>query len=287
MAVENFSSSSKHYDGVMRMNYLKTEFLSTSLGHQVCVDILVPEGPPPEGGWPILYLLHGYSEGNSLLMRYTQIEHMVKWDVNVPLVVVMPGASNSFYTDSPYGNYWTYISKELPERVEALLHISSRRENQFVAGFSMGGFGALKTAFHFPDRFGGVFSISGAVGDFFDTPEVNGVDALAGRRELFFGKREDFDGSANDLKSLALRMNAAEGPNPELVLYCGKNDFLIEANRSFHAYLEENDIKHRYVENEGTHSHTYANQQLLDILQTIKSRIESEKLPNQKSGIFI
>ncbi|WP_147306764.1 hypothetical protein [Paenibacillus taihuensis] len=56
--------------------------------------------PPPEHGWPTLYLLHGYSEGNSLFMRYTIIEHLLKWDVPTPLAVVMPAASNSFCTDS-------------------------------------------------------------------------------------------------------------------------------------------------------------------------------------------
>ena len=70
------------------------------------------------------------------------------------VAVVMPQVHRSFYTDEAYGNrYWTYLSEELPEIVHSFFRLSRRREDTFVAGLSMGGYGALKWALRYPDRF--------------------------------------------------------------------------------------------------------------------------------------
>lgn len=257
----------------LAMNYLKLEFPSKVLNHQVAVDILIPEGPSPNQGWPTLYLLHGHGESNSIWMRYTQLEHYVRYDAAVPLAVIMPNASNSFYTDSGYGNYWTYVSEELPEHMENMFHLDARRENRFAAGFSMGGFGAFKLALNKPERFAGAYSISGAL-DNLMKPLGAGEEALAERRELLFGNRQDFSGSVNDLETLAIRLGSHGGAIPELVMYCGENDFLIEANRTFDAFLTKHGIEHSYFETEEDgHTHRFANRMLLDILKAIKEKI--------------
>ncbi|REE92778.1 putative esterase [Paenibacillus taihuensis] len=63
------------------------------------------------------------------------------------------------------------MAHELPQRVESMFRLSSRREDRFIAGFSMGGFGVLKTALNPPDRYAAAFSISGTLLNFFDMPQ--------------------------------------------------------------------------------------------------------------------
>ena len=81
------------------------------------------------------------------------------------LAVVMPGVERSYYTDMASGpRWWTHVSEELPRLVAAMFPVSDRREETFVAGLSMGGYGAFKLALRQPGRFAAAASLSGATG---------------------------------------------------------------------------------------------------------------------------
>src|SRR3712207_4064507 len=126
-------------------------------------------GPPP-----VLYLLHGLSDDDTIWLRRTSIERYV---APLGLAVVMPQVHRSFYADERYGGrYWTFLSEELPALVDSWFRVSQRREDTFVAGLSMGGYGALKWALRQPDRFAAAASLSGAVG-------VEGLRTRRGRPE--------------------------------------------------------------------------------------------------------
>ena len=118
-------------------------------------------GRTVDGDPPVLYLLHGLSDDDTIWLRRTSIERYV---APLGLAVVMPQVHRSFYTDEAYGGrYWTFLSEELPALVGSLFRVSSRREDTFVAGLSMGGYGALKWALRQPERFAAAASLSGAV----------------------------------------------------------------------------------------------------------------------------
>src|SRR5688500_7662463 len=113
-------------------------------------------GPPP-----VLYLLHGLSDDDTIWLRRTSIERYV---APLGLAVVMPQVHRSFYTDEHYGGrYWTFLSAELPELVGSWFQVSQRREDTFVGGLSMGGYGAVKWALRKPERFAAAASLSGAL----------------------------------------------------------------------------------------------------------------------------
>jgi S-formylglutathione hydrolase FrmB len=101
----------------------------------------------------VLYLLHGLSDDDTAWLRRTSIERYVS---ELGLAVVMPQVHRSFYSDELHGlRYWTFLSDELPQLVDSFFHVSTRREDTFVAGLSMGGYGALKWALRQPsDRCG-------------------------------------------------------------------------------------------------------------------------------------
>src|SRR6476619_7886720 len=114
-------------------------------------------GSESTGETPVLYLLHGLSDDDTIWLRRTSIERYV---AALGLAVVMPQVHRSFYTDEAYGNrYWTYLSEELPEIVHGFFRLSRRREDTFVAGLSMGGYGALKWALRDPGRFAAAASL--------------------------------------------------------------------------------------------------------------------------------
>ena len=109
----------------------------------------------------MLYLLHGLSDDHTAWLRYTSIE---RYATARGLAVVMPAVHRSFYADEAHGHaYWQFVSEELPRIVAAFFRLSERPEDTFVAGLSMGGYGALKLGLHHPERFAAVASLSGAV----------------------------------------------------------------------------------------------------------------------------
>ena len=150
------------------MALIHMDFFSEALGMCVNADVILPQksasliGMKTERGdtFKTLYLLHGLSDDHTIWQRRTSIERYVS-DKN--LAVVMPNAHRSWYTDMKYGGaYMTYITKELPALCRSFFNgMSDKREDNFVAGLSMGGYGALKMGLSNPDGFAGIASFSG------------------------------------------------------------------------------------------------------------------------------
>jgi S-formylglutathione hydrolase FrmB len=140
----------------------------------------------------------------------------------------MPQVHRSFYTDQAHGGrYWTFLSEELPEVVGGFFRVSDRREDTFVAGLSMGGYGALKWALHRPDRFAAAASLSGALDM---ASRALRDDLEPGLMETLFGGRP-VAGSGDDL----LHLLAGVSPEgvPPLYIACGTEDGLISENQRF------------------------------------------------------
>jgi len=152
------------------MAVLTCDFFSEALIVGASVTVVLPQeteeqiglldqrlpGPPP-----VLYLFHGLSDDHTAWTRFTSIE---RYAAARGLCVVMPAAGRSFYADEAHGHrYWTYVSEELPRVVGQFFNVSREPADTFVAGLSMGGYGALKLALNHPGRFGAAACLSGAV----------------------------------------------------------------------------------------------------------------------------
>lgn len=188
---------------------------------QVGVDAGVRQGPPP-----VLYLLHGMSDDHTAWVRYTSIE---RYATTAGIAVVMPAAARSFYTDLPGQAWWTWIADELPELVARFLRVSDRPEETWVAGLSMGGYGALKLALSHPERYAGAASLSGAL----DVAAL-AQDELRGPelRDLVFGGEP---GPGHDLFRLLDDAVARGRGVPPLHLSCGTGDGLLSGTERFAA----------------------------------------------------
>src|SRR5512147_42451 len=138
------------------MPLIHCNFFSQALGLSISMDVILPLRPWSQGAsaqagrHPTLYLLHGMSDDHTIWQRRTSIERYVD---PLGLAVVMPAVARSFYTDMYAGpKYWTFISEELPEIARAFFPLSAAREDNYVAGLSMGGYGAFKLGLRQPER---------------------------------------------------------------------------------------------------------------------------------------
>ena len=191
---------------------------------QVGVASAVREGAPP-----VLYLLHGLSDDHSAWVRYTSVERYA--DAR-GLAVVMPAVGRSFYADERHGHqYWTFVSEELPQLVAAFFRVSTDPADTYVAGLSMGGYGALRLALTHPDRYAAAASLSGAV-------DVRKLIEEPDRAAL---KAQVFGGAVAPEEDLFHLVQA--GVAPPLWVGCGTEDRLYPMVRDFVAAAQRAGIE--------------------------------------------
>lgn len=238
------------------MPLMTVQFRSEALQLGVSVHVILPQPAVGESSFarklPVLWLLHGLADDHTVWQRRTSIERYVE---GRQLAVVMPAVDRSFYTDMVHGNrYWTYISEELPLLLRAWLPLSARREDNFVAGLSMGGYGAFKLALTHPNRFAAAASLSGALRHFHEDAAAPDADpgwvAMLGD---IFGDLEKFAGSAHDIYALAAKVARLKMVRPALYACCGAEDFLLDDNRRFKAHAAQVGLPLTYEEGPGEH----------------------------------
>ncbi|GHD51461.1 esterase [Thalassobaculum fulvum] len=140
-------------------------FASPALGADIPAVVYRPDRA--DGPLGVLYLLHGYGGGERDWGNAGVVETadavFAEPDA-VPLLIVMPGVGNSWYVDSArYGNWGRAVGEDLVAAVDAAYPTDGRRARRFVAGLSMGGYGALHLATHRPDRFRAAAALSPAI----------------------------------------------------------------------------------------------------------------------------
>ena len=262
----------------IQMAFFECSLFSESLGMVSSVNVVLPQktsgqiglkGVAGEGGCPVLYLLHGMSDDHSIWLRRTSVE---RYATQYGLALVMPNAHRSYYTDMACGlKYWTYISEELPRLMHSFFKLSDKREDTFVAGLSMGGFGAFKLAFNCPQKFAAAASLSGALSPL---QLLSRIPERAAEFRNIFGDAMAVAGSINDLYAQS-ELCAKNGVVlPKLFMTCGTSDFLYEENQTFRRHLEKLKIEFTYDEGPGTHEWGYWDQKIQQIIRWLPIRRE-------------
>ena len=237
----------------------KLSLFSKCLSRQVDVNVLLPQTMWEKGKetetkeYPTLYLLHGHGDNYSCWQRWTNIERYAGQN---GMIVIMPSVDRSWYTDTTYGDaYFTFVTEELPAMCKNLFQgVSSRPETTFVAGLSMGGYGALKIGLTYPERYSAIAAFS-AVTDI----ENFTKDLFAGNAywQAIFGDVEHIGGSAHDLFHLA-QVGKREGkPLPRVYLWCGTEDRLFPHTEKMRDVLLSLGYEVNYNQTSGNHSWPY------------------------------
>jgi len=236
------------------------------VGVNLPLNVILPDdlarGGKPLEERKVLYLLHGLSDDASAWQRYTNIEIIAR---EHGLVVVMPTAGRSFYADMANGQaYFSYLTEELPAWLAAAFRISSKRENTFIAGISMGGYGAFKAALLRPDLYSAAGSFSGVLGLQY-LPRIEDESMRVEFTHLF-GDLQRAAGGKDD--PLVWLEQAAKNPldYPRLYASCGRQDELLPLNRIFHQHALEMGIPLTYVEEDGIHDWFFWQSQIAHFL---------------------
>lgn len=238
---------------------------SEALGMQTEVQVILPQrssqgeigiqNGADATAYKCLYLLHGLSDDQTIWLRRTSIE---RYAAEYGICVVMPCADKSFYCDMKYGMaFYTFIAKELPRLIREFFRVSDKREDNFVAGLSMGGYGALKLALREPDTFAAGAGLS-PVGD------IKTRDFTEVMRPIF---GDDFAVPDED-DLLWLADHCKDNPNrPRLFMGIGTEDFLYENTRSLKAKLEQNGYDFTYRESAGAHTWEFWDEYIQYVLE--------------------
>lgn len=283
------------------MAFIQCDFFSEVLGTSCSINVLLPQrtraqvgmqGNSGSGLHPTLWLLHGRSDDHTIWMRRTSIE---RYAAALGLAVVMPSVSLSWYANTAYGQrYFTFIAEELPELCRGFFPLSDKREDNFIAGLSMGGYGAFLHALRHPERFAAAASLSGVldIAGFVAKCEAENPDR-AREFSAVYGDTAKLPGSEYDLLSLATRaragsiatggdtgqtgnaLQASAAPLPKLFACCGTEDFLYGENQRFRAQAERLGLPFTYEEGPGAHDWSFWDQWIQRVLQWLP-------LPEQK-----
>lgn len=256
------------------MAQVHCNFFSYSLGYPVDIELILPSftscnmGDPHSHAlpdkFPVLYLLHGYGNDYQAWLRYTSIQRYAE---EHRIAVVTFSCHNKAYQNAPYGeNFYDFLNKELPEFVENYFPISSYAKERYIAGLSMGGYGALLHGLQNPERYSAIGAFSPGIPDPDAPPDPYRV-----MREDIFQLTED-----------ALQSNTAL---PDLFLCIGERDFLYERVTKYHQVFGHrwNSSRYRYDDLPG-YDHEFAiwDIEVLAFLEWIRREDTFHKLGKNK-----
>ena len=249
------------------MALFHSNFYSDNLGMQSNADVILPDRPDPARKIPTLYLLHGLSDDHTIWQRRTSIE---RYASKYYLAVVMPNGHRSFYTDMKAGRaYFTYMTEELPRLMESFFPLSDKRGDRFVAGLSMGGYGALKIAINRPERYAAGAGLSSVcnINGWERTPEFKAIfgDGVSAPPDDLFASVDK------------LVLETPEEKRPKLFQFCGTDDFLYKDNQALREHMFKAGLDAEYSEGPGGHSWDVWDEQVKHVLAWLPLRNEPKR----------
>lgn len=249
------------------MAVIRWQHFSNVLRLHTSLTITLPEPAAAGARYPLLYLLHGGTENSTTWLREANLEAISE---RFQLATVSIDGQSSAYVDMWHGGkYFTYLTEELPALIPSRIPVVNEPKDTLIAGFSMGGQGALRAAFRRPQQYAACFALSGArdMNPLFEKwasmengPDLRGViDAL--------GPIEQLRGSDNDIVSLAELAVRCGKPLPLFYLACGNEDYAVALSDAYHEYLLTIGLAHEYYKAPGIHGYGFAEQALVWCLE--------------------
>lgn len=245
-------------------------FRSAALNRDMPYRVIMPANLAPERKLPVVYLLHGGGGGFRDWSNYSDVAHFAESG----LLLVMPEGGSSYYTnavDPPQDRYEDYIVQDLIADVESRFPVVRGRKSRAIVGVSMGGFGAVKIAFRYPDFFAFVGGLSTAI----DVPRRKfALQRFHQSRHYnaIFGSSGSQTRRDNDPFILARTANPES--LPYFFLTCGEQESLLPSNREFDALLTQHHIAHEFHTFRGGHNWNQWNTWLPSLFQSLNERIQ-------------
>ena len=245
------------------MAYAELTLRSTILKMDVKVTVIIPENRKDyhldsiDKKYPCLYILHGTSEDNSTWLNSSNIYLLAR---DLDLFVVCVSAYNSCYVNTKYGfRMQDFLAEELPAKMERLFPISSKREDRFIMGESMGGYGTWLTSLLHPDKYAKAVPLS-----------------TTGIRNF----KHVLDTGASSVDTLALEVNKNAKEIPEYLTMCGTDDMVYTKSVDWVNWMHENcpNIKVDSYYESGKHDFFFWNKVIPKALRFFGFEFDQEKI---------
>ena len=249
-------------------------FQSASLGRAMKYRIILPAGYDRSvRRYPVLYLLHGLSGS---YLDWDTRTHLAEYAAPLQLIVVMPDAGDSWYTNSSASTqdrFEDYIFKDLVPEIDKTYRTIATRHARAIGGLSMGGYGAMKFALKYPNLFVFAGSFSGVQ----TVVHEPGLMLPFGEKYVqqvleIYGPPSGPTRTANDIIALADKANPAA--LPYLWISCGTADGFLESNREFVVLLQQRKIAYTYEEAPGGHSWAFWDEELPAMFRELARHME-------------
>lgn len=270
------------------MALVKVDLFSKSLMRTVTINAIIPvdkleltSTPREKNPFKTLYLLHGIFGNYTDWVSGTRIQ---TWAQEQNLAVIMPSGDNKFYLDNESSGelYGTFIGEELVEMTRALFPLSTKREDTFIAGLSMGGYGAIINGLQYPQTFSHIAGLSSAL--ILDTVVKVGEETsnlpIQNRQyyQHVFGNLDTLVGSDKDYRALIIKLQKEGKEIPNLYLACGSEDMLVKENRAYRDFLINQGIEVTYQEGPGGHDWVFWDRYIYKVLQWLPLEKKTESI---------
>lgn len=207
-----------------------------------------------------LYLLHGITGDDRDWLYGTQIAQYAQ---EHHLAVILPDGHNNFYINNNPSEQWgKFIGEELVEMTRALYPLSDKREDTYIGGLSMGGYGAIRNGLKYNETFSKIIALSSAL--IMDDAVNSTEDAKVSFQKrshydrIFAGDVSKLPGSDMDPRQLYLDARLPV----DIFMAIGRDDGLLEVNRKYKEFLENHGASLKYYEDEGAHEWYFWNRNI-------------------------
>lgn len=245
------------------MAWLSVNFESETLGMPVMADILMPQG---RGGYRQLYLLHGAGGDHASWLIKTRVADYAE---GKNIAVIMPSGNNKCYINNLCGkDYFSFLTEELVKKCETWFSLSAEKKDRFIAGMSLGGYGAFYAALKRPDNYRAAFSYSGLLDIKQRLTKPEGLDL-----KPVFGEKNEFYTADADLFELTHKMKKKTTISvdncPEFFISCGLQDNRIKMSQKLYEKMKSEKIPVHYIAENGGHEWEYWDRCIQNTIQII------------------
>lgn len=258
---------------------LKSQVLGKDVEYSI---YLPPDYESSSRRYPVLYLLHGYSDDETGWTQFGEVKAIADRQLSkeemTSMIIVMPDAGISWYINSYDGKvlYEDFFVRELIPFVDGNYRTRTDRQYRAVAGLSMGGHGTLMMAMKHPDLFSSAAPLSAAV---WTDAEITGMPDENWSRGIGLVYGKDLKGKdrlgphfqKNSGIGLVNSLNADDLKKVRYYIDCGDKDFLIKGNMALHAAMIDKKIPHEFRVREGVHDWTYWRTALPEVFRFISA----------------
>ena len=252
---------------------LKSQILG---GERKFAVYLPPDYETSTRDYPVLYLLHGYTDDHTGWIQFGEVHHIATKAIRegqaTPMIIIMPDADTGTpgYTNVLSGkwNYEDFFFKELLPHVEERFRIKKNKRFRAIAGLSMGGGGSFIYALRRPDLFSSAAPLSASLGPQ-SLEEMKRYDYLGFDKTQYNQKDFDRYSKRNNPLELVDQMTLEKLNSVRWYIDCGDDDYLYKANSLMHIKMRDKGVKHEFRIRDGGHSWSYWRSALPSVLSFI------------------